>query len=161
MATDPETVHERRLHRSANWKTALEATRHLQARLGHLVWRDEEPTVWNAHSSLLGPPGGPGWLAVGDAAAAYDPISARGIHKALEDGLRAAVAIRSAWEGNDDAIGAFARHTILAFRSYLEQRALLYARESRWPESRFWKRRLARRNLVTTPAGFSRAPGNT
>jgi hypothetical protein len=84
---------------------------------------------------------------VGDAAAAYDPICARGIHKALEDSLRAAAAARATLAGDGAAIGTFARSGILSFRAYLEQRAWLYARETRWPEAPFWKRRLARRNL--------------
>jgi len=86
-------------------------------------------------------------LAVGDAAAALDPICARGIYKALDDGLRAATAIRGALAGDEGAIPAFARHTVIAFRGYLEQRAWLYAQEARWPESPFWQQRRLRRNL--------------
>lgn len=148
IATDPEIVREEGLSTKDGFFRAFEATKHLSRRLGALQRGGEPPRAWVASSSLLGPPAGEGWMAVGDAAAAYDPICARGIHKALEDGLRAAAAARAALGGDASAIGDFARRHILAFRAYLEQRAYLYAREARWPRSPFWRRRAERRNLA-------------
>lgn len=156
VATDPEIVRDQELSTREGWQRAFAATRHLHPRLGRLCSLDERPAAWVASSSLLGPPAGAGWLAVGDAAAAYDPICARGIHKALEDGLGAAAAVQGALAGDGTAIGAFARRHILAFRAYLEQRAFLYAQETRWPEARFWQTRRARRNLV--PSGAAARP---
>lgn len=148
VATDPDRVRERDLHRATGWWAALRETRHLHARLGRPAAGALDPQAWVARSSLLGPPAGAGWLAVGDAAATWDPICARGIYKALEDGQRAAEAVRDTLAGDPEAIGRYARHTILSFRTYLEQRAWLYARETRWPDAPFWSRRNARRNLV-------------
>ena len=146
IATDAEVVRSQSLFTRAGFADAFARTRHLFPRLGELLHRPPEPVAWSVQSSLLGPPAGAGWLAVGDAAAAYDPICARGIHKALEDGLRAASAVRAALAGDPDAVADFARHTILAFRAYLAQRAHLYALESRWPDAVFWRRRQTRRN---------------
>lgn len=146
IATHPDEVRPRGLNESDGWQRALEATRHLHPRLGHLAPL-QAPTPWVVPSFLLGPPAGPRWLAVGDAAGALDPICARGIHKALEDGLRASAAIRATLAGDATAIATFARHTVLAFRGYLEQRAWLYAQEARWPERPFWQQRRLRRNL--------------
>lgn len=148
IATDAEVVRARELFTHVGFARAFAGTLHLLPLLGHLPYLRSEPVAWSAQSSLLGPPAGTGWLAVGDAAAAYDPICARGIHKALEDGLRAATAVRATLSGDTDAVADFARHTILAFRAYLEQRALLYAQESRWPDALFWRRRSSRRNLI-------------
>ncbi|MEK6303138.1 MAG: FAD-dependent monooxygenase, partial [Acidobacteriota bacterium] len=50
------------------------------------------------YSSRLDRPEGEGWLAVGDTAASYDPIVARGITKALEDGVAAGRCITKALE---------------------------------------------------------------
>jgi flavin-dependent dehydrogenase len=129
--------------RPETWLDALSQTLHLGPRLAHLRAREAAPQVWAAPSSLLGPPAGPGWLAVGDAAASYDPICARGIHKALTDGLRAA----SALCGEGDGLAGYAAQTVLSYRAYLQERAWLYALEARWPEAPFWQRRRERRGL--------------
>ncbi len=47
--------------------------------------RDVRLTAWDARTMVLLPQAGPGWMAVGDAAMAFDPISAAGITKALAD----------------------------------------------------------------------------
>ena len=160
ITTDGDVVRAQQLFTRDGFFRAFEETRHLVPLLRHRICRDDKPSAWTAHSSLLGPPAGPAWLAVGDAAAAYDPISARGIHKALEDGLRAATAVRDTLRGDRDAISRYACHSILAFRTYLEQRAYLYAQESRWPDAPFWKRRATRRNLLggeSTPSSHIRS----
>ena len=145
VATDPDLVKTHALHTAAGWRAALARTLHLRHRVP--VVDGQFPVAWTATSSLLGPPAGPGWIAVGDAAMSWDPICARGIYKALHDGLRAGQTLRRHLDGDPDAIGEHARYGILAFRGYLEQRAALYDQVRRWPASTFWTRRQARRNL--------------
>jgi 2-polyprenyl-6-methoxyphenol hydroxylase-like FAD-dependent oxidoreductase len=86
---------------------------------------------------------GPGWLAVGDAAAAFDPLSSQGIAKALASGAEAARAIRAARGGGPAALGAYAAWAATEFGEFLRARAAVYGRERRWPESAFWRRRLS------------------
>lgn len=147
FATDPEAA--RGFTQVEAWSAALRGTLHLGPRLGDLPIREAAPQVWVAPSALLGPPAGPGWLAVGDAAASWDPICARGITKALGDGLRAARAI------DGDGVAGYATETILSFRTYLQERARLYASEPRWADAPFWRRRRERRALgaPSTPPG--------
>jgi flavin-dependent dehydrogenase len=76
-----------------------------------------------------------GWVAVGDAASAYDPLSSLGICKALESGLRAGKAIA---EGRLDEYEAWVRSS---FEDYLRTREAYYAMEQRWPASPFWRAR--------------------
>ncbi|MEK6409001.1 MAG: hypothetical protein AABN34_18925 [Acidobacteriota bacterium] len=70
---------------------------------------------------------GAGRLAVGDAAASYDPIVARGITKALEDRVAAGrhIAERS------DSTGSYSERIAARFRIYAETRAHLYESEQR------------------------------
>lgn len=147
VATDPEIARAEGLDTRDGFRRALATTSHVAARAGDFPHDGEEPRAWVASSSLLGPPAGEGWMAVGDAAAAYDPICARGIYKALDDGLAAAAAAREALAGRGGALAALGRRHIVAFRAYLEQRAFLYGNETRWPDAPFWKRRAERRNL--------------
>jgi flavin-dependent dehydrogenase len=80
---------------------------------------------------------GDGWLAVGDSASCYDPLSGRGIFKALRHGAAAAKAI-VAGEG---AIAEYASQVRDEFASYARQRRIYYAGERRWSGSGFWRRR--------------------
>lgn len=88
--------------------------------------------------------GGPPLLAVGDAASALDPLSGLGAMKAMDSGLTAAVALRTALERPADAALALSFHTTkergLAIEA--EQRiAGFYAEENRFAERPFWRRR--------------------
>jgi flavin-dependent dehydrogenase len=78
---------------------------------------------------------GSSWLAVGDSASSYDPLSGRGVFKALRHGLAAARAIA---EGSAAAYSAMVRDE---FKAYVRQRRMYYAGECRWPGSIFWNRR--------------------
>ena len=78
---------------------------------------------------------GENWLAVGDSASSYDPLSGRGILKALRHGAGAARAIA---EGSFESYAALVRRE---FQDYVRQRRTFYADEQRWPGSNFWSRR--------------------
>jgi flavin-dependent dehydrogenase len=92
---------------------------------------------------------GPNWLAVGDAACAFDPLSAHGIYKALTSGLAAAKVID--WDLSSPGVRFsapsenYARAIEDGFADYLADRAGYYAMERRWPNSIFWRRRQSHR----------------
>lgn len=95
----------------------------------------------DASSTELDYAGGERWLAVGDAALAFDPLSSKGIANALYTGLRAAGAIWASEQGDADAVGGYARHLREIHRVYREQCRSFYGMEGRWPEGGFWRRR--------------------
>ena len=111
-----------------------------------------------AHSSWLERTAGPGWLAVGDAALACDPLSSQGLLNALYSAVMAAKAVRRAFAGDAAAVAAY--HGIMArvLRAYRHHLAAWYALEKRWPDQPFWARRHARgdgRDIDhATPAGL-------
>lgn len=90
---------------------------------------------------LLDPPADDGWLAVGDAASAYDPISSQGIHKALTDGIAAAGAIASWLAGDPRGVADYRVGVGERFIEYLEMRNYFYETERRWSDGPFWRRR--------------------
>lgn len=96
-----------------------------------------------APSAILSNVAGPRWLAVGDAASAYDPISAQGILKALCDGEAAAEAV-SAFLATENKTPLLAyQDTVFArFRDYLRLRRHYYELERRWPQAPFWRSRM-------------------
>jgi flavin-dependent dehydrogenase len=142
FATDARTVRQTGLARPDAWLARCLATRHVAGRLDGCRFLPGSLTIRMASSSILRPAAGRDWLAVGDSAATYDPISAAGIQKALADGSRAASAVLAAAGGADAAAAAaYANGTETAFSEYEENRGYFYKLETRWPESPFWIRR--------------------
>jgi flavin-dependent dehydrogenase len=126
----------------AFWRARLEQTRHTQARLGALH-PDAVPRVVAAGTSRLDRVTGEGWLAVGDAAMARDPLSGQGLVQALASGMRAAEAVKRRLNGDVTAIAQYAGQSDDLFHEYSRLRAVHYRREHRWPQSPFWRRRHA------------------
>ena len=144
LATDPETLQAGALHRRGNWLARLGETRHLAPRVAGCRFIEDGLLVCPALSFRLDRAGGDGWVAVGDAAAAYDPIASQGIYKALSDGLLAADGIAARREGADDGLREYRSSVARRFEDYVANRAHFYHVEQRWPASTFWKRRQSR-----------------
>ncbi|WP_437573450.1 NAD(P)/FAD-dependent oxidoreductase [Sorangium sp. So ce887] len=94
-----------------------------------------------ACSEASDPIAGPGWLAVGDAATARDPLSSSGIAHALEDAIDAAAAIEAHLGGDLQSFSRYAEARRRAFDDYLSTRTRTYRMEPRFPGSSFWRRR--------------------
>jgi len=84
---------------------------------------------------------GTGWIAVGDAGASFDPLSAMGVLRAIRSGRGASEAIMSYLRGNGDALMDFARAERNTFDAYLRARQGQYGLECRFPQHAFWRRR--------------------
>ncbi|MGF1488803.1 MAG: FAD-dependent monooxygenase [Prochloraceae cyanobacterium] len=94
-----------------------------------------------AQTSCLVSPVGENWLAVGDAAFAYDPISSYGISSAMGGGYYAGNAIADRLGGRQEAIPAYRMLTERAFLDYLPLWRYQYLQEQRWRDRTFWRRR--------------------
>ena len=95
-----------------------------------------------AGGGLLNPVAGPGWLAAGDAALTFEPLSSQGLFNALFMGLASAEAAHSYLSGNSSAISEY-RATASDIRRAYHCAALIanYGRERRFPASAFWRQR--------------------
>ncbi len=130
------------MHSTSCWLQELNRTVHTRHRRQALNL-ESGPLVLAANSSRIDRFHGPGWLALGDAAIAFDPISGQGVFRALESGMRGADAV-SAWlKGEPDWLETFSGMLDDVFRHYLLLRHAFYCRERRWPDSVFWRRRCA------------------
>jgi 2-polyprenyl-6-methoxyphenol hydroxylase-like FAD-dependent oxidoreductase len=98
--------------------------------------------AWAASSRLEKPVGTLG-AAVGDAAAAHDPLAGTGMVKALRDGSMLGHSIDDALRGRPGALAAYGARVEEGFARYLDQRTLYYRRERRFASSAFWMRRHA------------------
>jgi flavin-dependent dehydrogenase len=94
-----------------------------------------------AHSTTLEPSMGDGWVAIGDAALGFDPLSARGLFHALYTGLAAAEAIDRLLAGEINALQAYQSQVAAVARTYRAELLGWYGLERRWTEQPFWRRR--------------------
>jgi flavin-dependent dehydrogenase len=86
---------------------------------------------------------GDGWLAVGDAAFAFDPLSSQGILTSLYTGMKAGEALIEHLSGNSDALANYGYRLAMIYNAYLRNRSTYYRLEERWAERPFWRRRRA------------------
>ena len=123
--------------------------------------------IVSASSQTLARVTGAGWVAVGDAAAAFDPLSSSGVINALESGIRAAKLITNTDGSSGNSYDNWVARSV---ENFLRNRASYYELEGRWPNSPFWSRRHAERSqpprpehrLTTeTQAQLSRAPASS
>jgi flavin-dependent dehydrogenase len=139
--TDSDLL-DRRARETRVWFALLEETAHTLRRVcegdyGPLM----EPRILQANGARLDAVAGERWLAVGDAAAAYDPLSSYGISSALGSGFYAASAIIDFFAGSDIALLDYGRIINQAYTQYLRLHYEHYALERRWPQELFWRRR--------------------
>jgi flavin-dependent dehydrogenase len=138
--TDVDIVKRRRLSSSAGWLALLDQTRHTKERTRRAASQGV-PTVHAAYSHRLERMVGDAWLAVGDAAMTFDPLSSLGILKALRSGVMASYAIGDYFKGVPSSLEKFEAILAGEFEEYLVTRADYYRAERRWPSSSFWRRR--------------------
>ena len=97
--------------------------------------------VRSARSQRIDPACGTGWIAIGDAAMAFDPLASQGIAKALHHGKRAAGHIAAYLGGDTSSLQRLALELEREYGAYRATRAEYYRLEKRWPGSAFWSRR--------------------
>jgi len=83
-------------------------------------------------------------LLVGDAGSFLDPLSAHGVHKAMDGALIAATVIHTTLERpamEADAAGFYDAREKAIYKVTMERLARLYAQESRYAAQPFWRKR--------------------
>jgi flavin-dependent dehydrogenase len=142
LMTDADCIRREGLKRTEKWLAALHKTAHQRQRIESLGGTLQcELRILSADSSFLDRIVGESWIATGDAAAAFDPLSSQGIFSALTSGLDAARTAAAWLCGDVQAPIDYARETRRTYARYLAHRSLYYGLEQRWPESSFWKSR--------------------
>ncbi len=140
------------------WLARFSETRHVSRRFdpGKAA---PDLLIRSARSQRLDRCGGEGWLAAGDAASAWDPLSSRGILKALSQGRAVAEAIAAAHAGDADALERYCVALDKEYAAYLETRLGYYMLEGRWADAPYWRRRHVRahpaaaKGMTLTPPG--------
>ncbi len=124
-----------------SWSRALAESQHIRARFGEFTLT-ERPRRVAADSSLLVPSCGEGWMAVGDAAACFDPLSERGIGRAIARGQVVGNYLIECFSQGlvpnpiklaEDNGGEFLEGSV--------ELSFAYSQVTQWPDSAYWNRR--------------------
>jgi flavin-dependent dehydrogenase len=118
------------------WRTELGRTRHI-ARLFPNAFCDPL-RAFDASGARLDHFEGYNWLACGDAALSFDPISGQGIFSALHGGMTAAFAVTEALAGCRVRLEAYVSQLEQIWRIYSARRRAIYHSETRWGAEYFW-----------------------
>lgn len=95
----------------------------------------------SACSTSLEAAAGEGWVAVGDAAIAHDPLSGGGILFAVRSAVKAAEAVQRHLVGDLRGLADYDAGVQRATQDYLSERRDIYAASKRWLDRPFWQRR--------------------
>lgn len=140
--TDADMTNDTGLSSAAGFMAALEGTNVIADLVKqHGYSCSEAPRGTDASTAWLEVAAGPGWLAIGEAAVSFDPLSARGVASALHAGMQAGHAVHATLGGDTGAIGRHLLHQRAVTCNYLHQLRNVYSWERRWPRSEFWRRR--------------------
>ena len=140
--TDSDLMEHAAMRRADDLLSLLEATDHTRQRIREGGYGAvAPPRLLPANSARLSAIYGDGWLAVGDAATAYDPLSSYGISSAMGAGFYAGSAIADFLEGDRSALLAYKKIVDRAYAQYMAMHCERYAFERRWADKLFWRRR--------------------
>jgi flavin-dependent dehydrogenase len=132
MFTDPRVCQARGYGRPGSWRRALLATAHVASIAGAAP--PASIRLVSATPHCLDRSAGVEWIAVGDAAAAYDPLSSSGLTVALLSAEAAATALAC----GGAALRTYSEAVHLRFVGYATERRAWHRVEGRWPTSQFW-----------------------
>ena len=128
------------LHTTGAWQAHLARTTHISRALAGASFINE-PRGTEACGARLDQYVGKRWLATGDAALSFDPLSSQGILNALYTGMKAGQAVDAALSGDLDPLNAYATQLESIRTAYLNRHRLIYQTERRWCDHPFWARR--------------------
>jgi flavin-dependent dehydrogenase len=102
----------------------------------------DSPAILDASVAHLDQTSGPGWVAAGDAAVSFDPLSSQGILTALVMGQGAGHALAALLTRADQRpLIRWGAEYARLLETHLRARTAYYEQERRWPTAPFWSRR--------------------
>ena len=134
--TDPDLLPRGVTREPAVFKDLLGQTQYINRWVEEAEFMvDAAPTLASAGTTWIAPAAGQGWAAVGDASAAFDPLSSFGMTTALWTAITVAEGVA----GGD--LGAYPGKVAIGVQDFLTTRAKVYAVKQRFADRPFWSRR--------------------
>lgn len=99
------------------------------------------PRATDAATARLEPYVGERWLAIGDAALSFDPLSSQGLLHAIYTGMRGGQSVNAVLDGDDSALTRYSQRLEEIESAYRRHYHMYYSAERRWATHAFWSRR--------------------
>ncbi|MEZ5592249.1 MAG: hypothetical protein R3F53_16675 [Gammaproteobacteria bacterium] len=123
-------------------QTLLQETRYISRWIADVNFSlDSPPRIARADTTWIAPAAGAGWAAIGDAAAAFDPLSSHGMTTALWTAITAADAAAAALSGQTAPLARYADRVAAGVQDFLHSRSSIYSQETRFADQPFWQQR--------------------
>jgi 2-polyprenyl-6-methoxyphenol hydroxylase-like FAD-dependent oxidoreductase len=140
FVTDPKLVKLSAEMRESVWNAMLDDAPHTRIRMS---FSHGALNVVSAESARLDRMSGEGWLAIGDAAMSFDPLSSHGLCSAIEQAIDAAEIVSA--PGVDMAVTDFDAKRKHLFGKYSAQRVTFYSSVQRFSGYPFWQNQTCRK----------------
>ncbi|TCQ83109.1 flavin-dependent dehydrogenase [Rahnella sp. JUb53] len=129
----------KRYRQPASFITHLNKTQYMLKYFEDYKICDVRVHVADATESHMVKVSGANWVAIGDAALSFDPLSSQGIYNAIYTGLRGAQAVLKILNDNDRTLLMEYESRILSiYNTYKDEIRSYYRNEQRWPKNFFW-----------------------
>jgi flavin-dependent dehydrogenase len=141
LMTDGDLATGHHYHRATEWEAALTEVPRIQS-IAAASKPVTTPRAKSAASGVLDVCSTRNFLAVGDAASTFDPLSSLGILKGLRSGIFGAYAAADCLaKGDETGLERYQGIIQAGFKTFLKQWRHYYQQEQRWPDEPFWRRR--------------------
>jgi flavin-dependent dehydrogenase len=152
LMTDAAVVRRHALHSPTEWSALLASSPHTSRRIAAAT-APRRLSVHPASTRLLDPVAGDGWVAAGDAAISFDPLSSMGVGYALSSGIHAARATCAQLRGDGRPLAEYSSSLARHHREHLALLQRHYGTERRWCDQPFWARRCGGSSVVERHPG--------
>lgn len=139
--TDADIISKNKLQRIENWSKHLQSTQHIKKLLSNCHSTRADTWVRHAHTQICDTTDIDRFLAIGDAAVSFDPLSSMGIGFSISSACHAAKHIENELGYKKSTKSFFQQDIRGTFEQYLHLRKHYYQQEKRWAKATFWKRR--------------------
>jgi len=157
--SDADIISNNKFNQATAWNKLLQRTRQMKYKVDGAY---NQETLWirNAHTQISNSTDRENFIAIGDAAVSFDPISSMGIGFAITSACHAASIVESALLKHDTKrISVYQNDIERNFENYHILRRKIYQQERRWLLSDFWARRNGKMESVLrtgkAPPGLS------
>jgi len=132
--TDPDLLPRGVTRDLAVFRGLLDQTQYISRWLEEADFRvDAAPRLDSAGTTWVALAAGEGWAAVGDASAAFDPLSSFGMTTALWTAITVAESVAAG------DLGSYPGKVAVGVQDFLVTREKVYAMEQRYADHAFWK----------------------
>ncbi|ARV05235.1 hypothetical protein BTO04_00350 [Polaribacter sp. SA4-10] len=145
--SDADIISEHKLNKLEVWKSLLQKTNHIKCLLNNTETLTDKLWVKNAHTQISDVKNLENFIAIGDAAVSFDPISSMGIGFSISSACFAAKYIAHNIEKGFSKTDVYQEDILKNYKQYHDIKTRYYQEEKRWPTSIFWQRRNQPNNL--------------